>query len=120
MADGIATMNRDLALWIVVLAGPVVWLCSFEANYALAPWACTFQSKVALYLVSLLALALCAASLVFAWKLWKQFGAEWHAQDAGAIPRARAMAISGIVLSAAFFIVVLAQAIPEFMLESCQ
>jgi hypothetical protein len=113
-------MSRDLALWTVVLAGPTVWLCSFEANFALAPWACTFQSKAALYLVSFAALALCAASLVWAWRLWRQLGAEWNAEGGGAVPRGRAMAISGVVLSGGFLIVVLAQAIPELMLESCQ
>ena len=113
-------MSQDRALWTVVLAGPVVWLCSFLANYALAPWACTFQSKLALYAVSLAALALCAVSTVYAWNLWKQLGAEWHAEGAAAVPRRRAMAISGIVLSAGFLLVVIAQSIPELMLASCE
>ena len=37
-------------------AGPIVWLFSFEAKFALAPWACIYSDEAALYLVSLIAL----------------------------------------------------------------
>ncbi|MBV9267590.1 MAG: hypothetical protein JO061_15590 [Acidobacteriaceae bacterium] len=113
-------MNRNLALWIVVLTGPIVWLCSFEAIFALAPWACTFQSKLALYLVSLAAVIFCCASGVYSWRLLKEFGQEWDMEGAGAVPRGRAMAVAGLVLSAGFLIVVIAQAIPEIMLGACE
>jgi hypothetical protein len=55
-------MTRDFALWIGILAGPIVWLVSFEASFALVPWACLFQAKLALYSVRILALALAAGS----------------------------------------------------------
>lgn len=113
-------MKRDLALWITVLAGPVVWLLSFEANYVLAPWACTFQAKLALYLVSLAALLLCAGSGMIAWRQWTELGREWPGTGGDALARGRIMAISGVLLSAMFFLVVLAQAIPEVMFEACE
>jgi hypothetical protein len=113
-------MKRDLVLWTAVLAGPVVWLFSFEANYVLAPWACTFQAKLALYLVSLVALLLCAASGIMAWRQWTELGKEWPGNGGGVLPRARIMAIGGVLLSALFFLVVLAQAIPEVLLEACE
>ena len=113
-------MKRDFALWIGVLAGPVVWLCSFEANYALAPWACIFQAKLALYLVSLAALLLCAGSGMMAWRQWIELGREWPGGEGGTLPRSRIMAIGGVLLSAMFFLVILAQAIPEVLLEACQ
>jgi hypothetical protein len=113
-------MNRDLALWIVILAGPIVWLCSFEAIFALAPWACVFQAKVALYLVSLAALLLCGASGIYAWRMWKELGHNWNTDGSGAVNRGRAMAIAGIVLSAGCSIIVIAQAIPEVILGACE
>ena len=60
-------MNRDLALWTGILAGPIIWLLSFEALFALNPWACTFQTKLALYIVSLLAFVLSGVSGLLAW-----------------------------------------------------
>jgi hypothetical protein len=113
-------MKRNLLLWTGVLAGPAVWLMSFEANFALAPWACIFQAKLALYVISLVALALCAASGMLAWRQWTELGREWPGGAGGALPRSRIMAIGGVLLSAMFFIVVLAQAIPEVLLEACE
>jgi hypothetical protein len=113
-------MKRDLALWTGLLAGPIIWLCSFEANYALAPWACIFQAKLALYLISLVALVLCAGSGMLAWRQWTELGREWPGGGGGAVPRARIMAIGGVLMCAMFFLVVLAQAIPEVTLGSCQ
>ncbi|MBV8708860.1 MAG: hypothetical protein JO182_10170 [Acidobacteriaceae bacterium] len=113
-------INRDLALWIGVLAGPVFWLCSFEAKFAWAPWACTFQTKLALYLVSLLALLLTAASGVLAWRQWKELGKDPAGEASGALARSRFMAIGGIVFSVSFCMVIVAQAIPELMLGACE
>lgn len=113
-------MNRNLALWIGVLGGPITWLCSFEARFALAPWACTFQSKAALFAVALAALALCAASASLAWREWRAVGEQGPSSEGGALPRSAFMAIGGIVLSAGCFMIVLAQAIPEVVLGACE
>lgn len=113
-------MNRNLALWLGVLGGPITWLCSFEARFALAPWACTFQSKAALFGVAFAALVLCAASWSLAWREWKALGEHGPSSEGGALPRGTFMAIGGIVLSAGCFMIVLAQSIPEFVLGVCE
>jgi hypothetical protein len=113
-------MSRDLALWTGILASPFVWLLSFEAKFALAPWACIFQAKLALYIVSLAALIISAASGLLAWRQWKDLGAEWPGEQGGVLARSRVMAISGVLLSTMFCLVIIAQAIPELILEACQ
>ena len=112
-------MKRDFALWTSVLAGPTVWFTAFEARFALAPWACVTQGKVALYLISVLALALCAASAMLGLRQWASAGKESPGDGEGALPRVRIMAIGGVTLSIMFFMVVLAQAIPEVLLRPC-
>lgn len=112
-------MNRDAALWTGILAGPIVWLISFEANYALVPWACIFSTKLALYLVSLVALVISAAAGVLAWREWKALGTEAPAH-AGTLSRSQIMALGGVLLSTMFCLVIVAQAIPELILEVCQ
>ncbi len=114
------SLRRNLALWTGVLAGPVLWLSSFEANFALAPWACIFQAKLALYLVSIAALVLCAASGMLAWFQWKAFGKEWAGEDASVVQRGRLMAIGGVFLSFGCMVIVFAQAIPELILGACE
>lgn len=113
-------MNRNLALWTGVLGGPIVWLCSFEARFALAPWACTFQNKWALYGVALAALILCAGCALLSWREWKALGEHGPSPAGGAVPRSNFMAIGGIVISSGCGMIVIAQAIPEFVLGACQ
>jgi hypothetical protein len=113
-------MNRNLALWIAVLGGPLVWLCTFEAIFALAPWACTFQSKLVLYLVTCAGLVVCAGCAMLAWTQWKSLGQQQSSSDGGALPRSNFMAIGGVVLSAGCFMILLAQAIPEVILGACE
>lgn len=113
-------MNRNLILWISILTGPIIWLISFQANFALVPWACIFQGKLALYLVTVFALLVCAASAITAWREWRAVGRELDFEGSGALPRTRMMALSGIVLSVSFSLVILAQAIPEVILRECQ
>jgi hypothetical protein len=113
-------MKRDLALWIGILAGPIVWLLSLEANFALVPWACVFQAKLALHIVSIVALILAASAGVLAWRQWKNLGKEWPGSGGGALPRSRVMAVGGVLMSAMFFLVILAQAMPTVLLSACE
>jgi hypothetical protein len=112
-------MKRDLALWTGILAGPTVWLFSFEANFALAPWACDFANKLALFLVTIVALILVAGSGWLAWREWNAVGKIWPGEEGGALGRERVMAGCGLLMSAMFFIVIVAQAVPNVMLGAC-
>ena len=113
-------MKRDVALWTGVLAGPIAWLTSFQANFALAPAACALQAKLVLYAISVVALLVTAAAGVVAWQQWTGAGKEWPGQGGDTTARVRIMAIGGVLLSSTFFIVILAQAIPEVILAPCE
>ncbi|HLI64363.1 MAG TPA: hypothetical protein VKV05_13275 [Terriglobales bacterium] len=114
------TRTRDFALWTGILAGPVVWLLSFQANFTLAPWACEFNSKIALFCVTILGLVLVAGSGLLAWREWTVLGKVWPGDTGGALARSRTMAVCGVLLSAMFFLVILAQAIPNLILGACE
>lgn len=112
--------RRDLLLWMTDLGAPIIWLFSFQANFTWAPWACIFQVKAWLYFVSALALLLELGIAALAWSQWKALGAEAPGDGGGTLPRARIMAIAGIVFGLGFGTVVVAQAIPELLLGACQ
>ena len=57
---------------------------------------------------------------LLAWREWKQLGSELPGEGGGAIPRSRIMALAGMLLSAMFCLVIIAQAIPELMLGACE
>lgn len=112
--------KRDFALWTGILAGPAVWLLSFEANFALAPWACEFKNKAALFVVAILALVLVACSGLLAWREWVALGKVQPDDAPGIMGRSRVMALAGLFMSAMFFLVVLAQSVPNLVLGACE
>jgi hypothetical protein len=105
--------TRDLLLWIVLLAGPILWLLSFEGKLAWNPWACASQAKTGLFLFTVLAFLLTAAAGFLAWRQWK-------ALDEPSTARSRFMALGGVVFGAGFCLVIVAQVIPDLFLEVCQ
>lgn len=113
-------MSRDVALWTGVLAGPFIWLASFEALFALNPWACTFQTKVALYIVSTVAFLLSLGACLLALRKWNALGREADPRGGDKLSRSRIMAFGGVVLSGFTCVIIVAQAIPELVLGACQ
>src|SRR5437763_1289478 len=81
------------------------WPCAFEARFALAPLACTSQSKLWLYVVAALAMLLCAGSALLSWNQWKALGAQRPSGEGGTHPRRSFMAIGGVVLGAGCFLI---------------
>ena len=111
---------RDLLLWVAVLAGPILWLLSFQAKFSWNPWACASQAKLILFLISLVAFLLTAGAGFLAWRQWYALGHQ-STVDAGAtLSRSRFMALGGLVFSAGFCLVMVAQVIPDLLFEVCQ
>jgi hypothetical protein len=109
-----------LGLWVGLFAGPVAFLLHLQVGYMLVPWACANGHRFVLYLTMLAALLIAAAGGLSAWRGWQRFGKQWPDGSGGAVPRSRFMAIMGIVLSVFFFITIIAQGIPNFILTPCQ
>ncbi len=112
--------KRDLILWCSVLAGPVFWLCSFQAKFSWNTWSCSTGTKVPLLLFSLLAVALTASAGILAWRQWKELGEQQPGEGGDVTARSRFMALGGLVFSAGFCMVILAQSIPDWILGACQ
>jgi hypothetical protein len=96
---------KQAALGSGLFLAPLAWFASLEANFALAPLACTDYGKSALLVVSVGALALAAAGGASAWTQ-----RNFH----------RRLAIAGAALSAFCALVIIAQAIPNLMLGGCE
>jgi len=109
-----------LALWLGLLAAPVAWLVNLLLSYSLVLWACSTGRQYTLHLVTLAMLLVAAGGGLMAWRAWQQAGSEWHNEAGGVLPRSRFMAAMGILLSGLFFLVILAQGIPSFVLSACE
>ena len=111
---------RDLILWISVLAGPAFWLLSFQAKFSWTQWACASQTKAGLFVFAFIALVLTAGAGIMAWRQWKQLGAQPTGEAGSALARSRFMALGGMAFSIGFFLVIVAQTVPDVILEVCQ
>ena len=109
------------ALWAGVLAGPTAMLAQLEVNYALVNWACgAARWELALHLVSLLALVVTVGAGLLSWRNWRRAGGGWEDEGAGVMPRSRFMAAVGILISALFSLVIIAQWISIFVHGPCE
>ncbi len=105
-------------LWLGILAGPLLWFLNQQVNYLLVRWACSSGHVIVLHAVAATCLvgALLAGKLALGnrRRLEETEGAESLQQE-----RARFMVVLGICSSFLFALVIIAQGIPNFILNPC-
>jgi hypothetical protein len=110
-----------LWLWTGVLLAPIAWALQMQAGYMLVQPACMSGHNLSLHLVTVIALAVAAFGAYISWRNWQEAGAQWPDDEKGGPrPRSRFMGALGMLTSAMFFLVILAQGIASFILHPCQ
>jgi len=104
-------MTRNTALWIAMLAGPVLWFLSEETGLVMTQWTCGMNGKLGGYIAFIVAFVIAAGASAFSWRQWRS------ADTAG---QARTLAMAGTFLNAAFCMVLIAELIPHIMLAGCE
>jgi hypothetical protein len=105
--------------WFGLLTAPAAWLVQFELNYALVRWVGLHQHYWPLYLVSFVFLIIAVGAFLLSWRNL-QVAKQGGAGDEQANMRARFMATVGMMISALFAILIIVQAIPNFLLKAEQ
>jgi hypothetical protein len=108
------------ALWVGLLLAPTAFLIGLEAAYAFVPTACSSRTELPVHLVHLACLLLTLYGLLTAWRSWKATGATWPGEAGDPPARSRFMAGTGLLMSAMFVLVIVAQWIPSLILDPCQ
>jgi hypothetical protein len=111
------TERQRRGLLAGLLVPPLAWLAQLETNYALVPWVCSTGHRFVLLLVSVIALAVAAAAGYAAWASWP--GADRRRGEPQGVEGSRLLSIAGVLVSAAFIVVLIASAIPTFVLRPC-
>jgi hypothetical protein len=108
-------------LWMGVLGGPISWLTQFQLRYALVPWVCSSQNLFALHITSLVFLLLTIAGGLVCWRDWRRRGAKWPCElESGPAQRDLFLSLLGMFSTGLFSLLIIAQAIPAFLLDPCQ
>ena len=108
------------ALWVLVVAAPVIVAAEMQANFVLVRQACSMQRNVALYAVIVVAMLLTIATAMIALSIWRRVGPAWPADAGDVASRIRFIAVLGILSSAMSFLVILAQGIATVHFDPCQ
>lgn len=115
--------RRIAALWLGVLAGPIVWLTLLEVNYLLSYVSCESRSTWFLHVAVATAIVLVAAAAYAAWR----YGPPEDTQErtppvtrSTSEIRSRWMALAGIGCSLWFILVIATMEIPILVLKVCQ
>jgi hypothetical protein len=112
--------RENFALWTGVLGSAIIWGIQLQTTYAMVPWACSSGHRWMLPVVSLGFLIAAAIPGVVSWREWrKASGGQRSERETPGDGRRRFMAMLGMMDSAVFFLLILAQALPVFFIHPC-
>ena len=109
----------DVLLWSGFFAGPIAWVADLLISYSLVPTVCESGTRLPLIIVTAVAAIVSLAGAVIARSQSRFVPGGSQNEGSPDASRRRTMAVSGIVLSVAFTIVILAQAVPKVILDVC-
>jgi hypothetical protein len=98
----------------------VAWLMSLQADFALAPLACSGEGKSGLYVVLAIAFLLCAGGGIMGTAAWRS---PVPHETNGIAPRPqihRGLALATVGISALSILLILAQTIPTVLFTGCE
>jgi len=106
---------------LALLAGPFLWAGQFMLIYALQAIGCAARFPLLdmmLHLVSLLALVVVAWAGIVSWRYVRTFDAVQHTISSGG-QLGGCMALSGVLVSAIFGLLIILGDVPVFALKTC-
>lgn len=118
-AAGFAGEPGPISLWTGVLAAPAAFLLNLGVSYLLVTLGCETATPW-LHLSSLVAFLLAAGGGSLAWRDWRRSGREWPGDGGSVLARSRFLAVLGLMTSALFTLLVLAQWLAVPFLGPCR
>ncbi len=117
------TVRRGQApalVWWTMFAGPLAWACDLGFSYVLEQHSCSTGHHYVLHVITVVCALLALTGFATGWIAYTAIPHE--ASDEGARPmdRTHFQVLFGIVLSLAFTVVIIAEAVPRWILHPCQ
>ena len=114
-----ASRRGKLSLWTGVLGGALVWATQMQIGYVLARFTVAHPGLgIAQHATSAVGVLLAGCATVLAWRDWRRVGGDQPAgTEPGILGRSRFLAALGILTSALFTHVILAQWLPTFFID---
>jgi hypothetical protein len=113
-----APRQSDAQLVAGVLLGPIAWILDEGLSYSLTQHSCSTGHVYVLHVVSIVCLIIALGGAGIAWHQLSLVGTG-SAEGGSILDRSWWMARVGISLGVGFAVVILALAIPKFLLSPC-
>jgi len=110
---------REWLLWSALLLPAIAWAAEHEIVYALTPFRCYGGTRLPIYMVSAVALALSIASGALAFINWKKVSKLWPTEATDSASHIAFMSIMGMMSSFIFSLVIIGAIIATIMLHPC-
>jgi len=106
-------------LWWGISAGPVAWALDLGLSYALDQHACSTGHHYVLHVITVVCALIALSGLLAAMSGWRKIPEDSDLHHGRRRDRAYFQALLGTILSIAFFVVVIAGAVPKWVLPPC-
>jgi hypothetical protein len=117
---GLKSTPELFAQWFGVLGAPLAWVADHGLSYSMTQHACSTGKFFELKLVSLVMFAIAVLAVLFAWRNRVHGSGAASSDAAGALGRTNFMGLLGLMISLLFTTVILANAVPRFILGPCE
>jgi hypothetical protein len=106
-------------LWLCLLAGPAAWTAHLLLSYPLVPLICATGLSIVLHLVTLLTALTALAAGILALRLWDRATRPAPTAESSDTATTDYLAFSGLLLNALFLFIILAEGLPNFLVNPC-
>ena len=107
-------------VWWTMFAGPSAWACDLGFSYVLAQHACSTGHHYVLHVITFVCAAIALSGFAAGWTVYNVLPEEAREEGVRPIDRAHFQIVFGIVFSLAFTVVIVAEAVPRWILNPCQ
>ena len=112
--------GSSIGLWAGMLGAPAAWATQLQVSYAFVPWTCLHGHRWVLHVSTGFFVAISLICGVACFMEWRQVGGGSAEGSAGGpTERSRFLAVVGLMVSAMFSLLILAQGTASFFLNPC-
>jgi hypothetical protein len=116
-----AQRAQNYSLWFGILAAPIAWFIDLNVRYQFSSLACSDKRYMwGVHGATVLALIIVVAAFIVSWREWRAAGEETPSGAGQHQARVRFMAICAVATCLSFTLVIIAEAIPSWVLGPCQ
>jgi len=112
--------RTPLGLWWSLIAGFAAWAFDLGFSYILEQHSCSTGHHYVLHLISIVCLAIALTGFATGWVEFKRFPGTTSEEGGSHFDRAHFQALLGMAFSLSFAVVIIAGAVPRWIVGPCE